>query len=107
MREIFVMDLPCNGIVMDSDQRRIMPLQVRRSNLKEPRAQISMKHPRKTLRFASKLKRIISEYAPLALGAIALELVIMFSFKSNDGLFLILPTLAIGTSVYMLDGRKK
>lgn len=107
MRETLAMDMPCNDMVMDSDQRRIMPLQVGRSNLKEPRAQISIKHARKTLGHASKLMRIISEYAPLALGAIALELVILFSFRSNDGLFLILPTLAIGTSVYMLDGRKK
>lgn len=62
--------------------------------------------PKRFLDLASRLGHTTAEYGLLILGAIVLELVILFSFRSSDGLFLILPTLAIGTSVYILDAKK-
>jgi hypothetical protein len=69
--------------------------------------QISKSSKRKSLGLASRLKKSIREYCSVALGALALELVILFSFSSTDGLFLIVPTLAVGTLVYILDGKKR
>ena len=100
------MDMLCDNAVMNSSDRPTMPL-VRRSKMEDRSVHSSPNLPRKTTPLATKVGQAIKEYGPLALGALALELVIMFSFRSNDGLFLIIPTLAIGTSVYMLDGRKK
>lgn len=53
----------------------------------------------------TRIKNATKEYWSLLLGAIVLELVFIFSFNPGDGLFLILPTLAVGTSVFILDGR--
>ena len=53
----------------------------------------------------TRLSNAAKEYWSLLLGAIVLELVFMFSFRSGDGLYLILPTLAVGTFVFILDGR--
>jgi hypothetical protein len=53
----------------------------------------------------TRIKNAAKEYWSLLLGALALELVFIFSFSPGDGLFLILPTLAVGTSVFILDGR--
>lgn len=53
----------------------------------------------------TRIKNATKEYWPLLLGALVLELVFIFSFSPRDGLFLILPTLAVGTSVFILDGR--
>jgi len=55
----------------------------------------------------SKLKDLVSNIAPLVVGAVALEAVITFSFRSIDGLFLVISTLAVGTSVYVFDGIKR
>jgi hypothetical protein len=55
--------------------------------------------------FLSRMKNGTREYGSIALGALALELVIMFSFSLGDALLLILPALAAGTSVFVLDGR--
>lgn len=52
-----------------------------------------------------RIKNATKEYWPLLLGALVLELVFIFSFSPGDGLFLIVPTLAVGTSVFILDGR--
>jgi hypothetical protein len=63
-------------------------------------------HPKRFVDLASRLGHATVEYGLLVLGAVALELVILFSFRSSDGLFLILPTLAVGTYVYILDAKK-
>jgi len=63
-------------------------------------------HHKKFHGLASRLGRAAAEYGVLVLGAVALELVILFSFKSSDGLFLILPALTVGTCVYIMDGRR-
>ena len=101
------MDMQCNDAATSSDQGPILRALAKHNNLEQIHEPNSMKNPRKTLSFVSRIKNITSEYCSLVLGAVALELVIMFSFSSHDGLFLILPTLAIGTSVFILDGRKK
>ena len=101
------MDMQRNDAATNSDQGPILRALAKRNDLEETHESNGVKNRRKTLSFVSRIKNITSEYCSLALGAVALELVIMFSFSSHDGLFLILPTLAIGTSVFILDGRKK
>jgi hypothetical protein len=58
---------------------------------------------RKRLQPISRIKHVAKEFAPIALAAFALEMVITLSFNSLEGLFLIGSTLAAGTSVYVLD----
>ena len=101
------MDKKWTDAAPNSYQGSIMRSLAEYSNLEEFHEKNSMKNPRKTLSLATRIKNIASEYWSVALGALALELVIMFSFSSHDGLFLILPALAIGTSVFILDGKKK
>lgn len=55
----------------------------------------------------SKVKQIMKQVVPVVIGAIALEIVITFSFRSSDGLYLVLSTLGLGTSVYVFDGIKR
>lgn len=64
------------------------------------------RHPKRFLDLASRLSHATVEYGLLFLGAVVLELVILFSFRSSDGLFLILHTLVVGTYVYILDAKK-
>jgi hypothetical protein len=94
------------GPVVESGYETSSASLARPSQLEEV-SRSSFEQRRRNPGFASRLKRLTKEYCSLALGAIALELVILFSVSSNDGLFLILPTLAIGTSVYVLDSKKK
>ena len=63
--------------------------------------------PRRPFLGLSRLRGAASEFGLLAFGAIALEMVIAFSFSSLEGLFLIMSTLAVGTSVYVIDGIKR
>ena len=63
--------------------------------------------PRRPFLGLSRLWGAASEFGLLAFGAIALEMVIAFTFSSLDGLFLIMSTLAAGTSVYVIDGIKR
>ena len=59
----------------------------------------------KSFGVGTRIRKATREYWPLLLGAFALELVFIFSFSPRDGLYLIIPTLAIGTSVFIFDGR--
>ena len=58
------------------------------------------------LDLASRLGHATAKYGLLVLGALVMELVMLLSVRPNEGLFLILPTLAVGTSVYILDAKK-
>jgi hypothetical protein len=72
------------------------------------RPEMILKNPRKTSAgLAPRLLGKVKEYSSVLLGGLALELVILFSFNSTDGLFLVVPTLAVGTVVYILDGKRK
>lgn len=51
----------------------------------------------------SRIKSIIKHYFLVVLASIAIELVMMTSFSFLDGFVLTQTTLAVGTSVYVLD----
>jgi hypothetical protein len=59
----------------------------------------------KSFGVGTRIRKAVREYWSLLLGAFTLELVFIFSFRPGDGLYLIIPTLVIGTSVFIFDGR--
>ena len=60
-------------------------------------------HRRAKLSRLSRIKSMIKHYFLVVLASIAIELVMIFSFSFLEGFVLTQTTLAVGTSVYVLD----
>lgn len=60
-------------------------------------------HHRAKLSRLSRIKSMIKHYFLVVLASIAIELVMIFSFSFLEGFVLTQTTLAVGTSVYVLD----
>jgi len=64
---------------------------------------------RSTRRFsvASRFGDKIRDIGVLIAGIVALEAVLTLTFRPFEGLFLIIPTLAVGTTLYVSDGTRR